>query len=343
MDQCPYCGGYLGGAIACPACGAPVQQAQYAQTSYTQQGQQYSQQYPQYAQQQVQYAQQPDGQYDRTQVYAPQQNYAGQAYDGGQSGAAYDGYRSEYAADPSTVAWHLSQEQAAAYAGFQETAAAGATVPDASADLAGLAGAMDAIGPDEPPDLPWETEPGADAPQAGELHAGEPEYAGEEDCEPDHCEGRGRSRGRRGKSRHRTLKLVVGTATGFVLAGALMTVLPNELLPTSHSSAQDSTPQADGESADSPGSSGTPSNAVPITEQDPSTASGAGGHSTGPASSASAKATHHPAATHSATPTRPPATRAPSSGPTQAPPATSTPPPQHTQSPPPGCVLLCWD
>ena len=338
MDYCPVCGGSTGGAYACPTCGTaqqPLQQTPYpAPDPYLQQTG-YPQQDP-YAQQaayaeQLQYHQQTgQAQYaghspypeQVQQQYPPQEQYA-------------EGYPAPYAADPMTVGWHVPEQQLPSeYPEFDATRLQEPVdaAPLGPAEPAGFEPADPASG------FAAEEPAGAEAP-ADDRDGANEDIEAEDPARP-------RVHGRRGRSRHRTLKLVLGTATGLVLAGGLVTVLPGELAPTGSGSARNGSSQADAQPSDGTGLPSVPAYAVPASAQDVDASAPGRDSSASPKSSSSADASAKPSA-HP--PAHPSGGTMPTTGYTQpTTPTQSPPPPPPPHSPPPthhqghGCVLLCW-
>lgn len=356
MEYCRACGGYLGGAYACPGCAATARltaeragyaaRAQYARTpSYDPPAA-----FPQQAQDQSSYPQ--PSPYDRSQgydeghghgryddhlhAYSPTPGYDQRAqpqYAG--LGAAHTADRNHAAGHGGqdgrpTDEWHLAGREAAGGTGF------GTAAPRGPADPVALLQSPEPVTGAYPDDPAFTAGPdGTDAP-ADDAAGGW--YADEENGAPAprDTESRGRRAARRARPKHRTLKLVLGTATGLALAGGLVTVLPSEMTPTSHS-AKDRPSEADGPPSD--GATDTPVDGTPASDQDTgSVTAGDTGQAVQPAVAAThppGEATHAPpTATHPAGTSTSPAT------PTRAPTPPPAPPQQH--QPPKSCVLICW-
>ncbi|PWI41884.1 hypothetical protein [Streptomyces sp. ICBB 8177] len=259
-----------------------------------------------------------------------------------------------YAPEPVAVASH-DRHVAAPYTRFEAyepyetgpgSAAPGAGVwagdwDEAAATLADPPGSREPLtGPAGVPD------PLSDATPAG---AGTDADAGSDDADavvPGPGHGRTGRGGRRARPRRRGLKVALGMATGCVLAGAVVTALPGEFVPTGQR-APSGTPDAgasasdDGGGASSlPGTSAEPAAALHLPSTSPS------GNSASPSAKASARpstpASRAPVTTPTANaPAPPPVTSAPPQSPTA--PASTAPAPSPSRSAPGSCFLFWCD
>ncbi|MEU6174766.1 hypothetical protein ABZ832_22990 [Streptantibioticus parmotrematis] len=149
--------------------------------------------------------------------------------------------------------------------------------------------------------------------------------------------------GRRARPRRRGLKVALGMATGCVLAGAVVTALPGEFVPTGQR-APSGTPDAtastddDGGASSLPGANAAPAAAVHLPSTSPS---GSASPSAKPSAPPSAPVSRAPVTTPTMRAPAPPVTSAPAQSPTA--PASTAPAPSPSQSTPGSCFLFWCD